>query len=64
MEKFKVKVVCARFTQIGDMILEIQAGEKGRPGKFAAKVREVLGDEAEVRQPQWTTALLTLDVDC
>ena len=45
------------------MILELRSGGEGHPGDFAARVGEVLGDDAEVRQPQWTMAFLILGVD-
>ena len=36
--------------------MELQSGKRGRLDDFAEKVGEVLGDDAEDRQPQRTTA--------
>jgi hypothetical protein len=43
--------------------MKLQAGEEGRPGSFAVQIRKVLKKDAEVRQPQWTTARLVLGVE-
>ena len=61
--EFWVNVARTRYTQKDYKILELQSGEGGRPGNFAAKVVEVLRDEAEVCQPQRITALLILGID-
>ena len=46
LEDDRVKVVCTRFTRKGNTILTLKSGKGMRPGDFAAKVGEVLRDDA------------------
>lgn len=55
--------VRTRYTQKGEMIVELRGGSAEAVDTFAAQLQQALGNLADVRRPQRMTTLLVLDVE-